>query len=69
MLFILAGMCWLPVVWLQIRMAEIARIAADNHASLPQLYWRYALIWERLGMLAFPAILAVYGMMVFKPAA
>jgi len=57
------------VVWLQIRMAEIARIAADNHASLPQLYWRYALIWERLGMLAFPAILAVYGMMVFKPAA
>jgi uncharacterized membrane protein len=68
-LFILAGLCWLPVVWLQIKMAEMARFAADNSASLPQRYWRYALIWERLGMLAFPAMLAVYGMMVFKPAA
>lgn len=68
-LFVLAGLCWLPVVWLQIRMANMAEVAAGSNAALPQLYWRYALIWERLGMLAFPAMLLVYGMMVFKPAA
>ncbi len=68
-LFVLAGLCWLPVVWLQIRMASMAEAAAGSNAALPQLYWRYALIWERLGMLAFPAMLLVYGMMVFKPAA
>ncbi len=66
-LFALAGICWLPVVWLQIRMAEMARLAAASRASLPQRYWRYARAWEGLGMLAFPAMLVVYGMMVFKP--
>lgn len=67
-LFILAGVCWLAVVWLQIKMAEMARIAASDNTDMPPRYWRYALMWERLGMLAFPAMLIVYGMMVFKPA-
>lgn len=66
-LFILAGIWWLPVVWLQIQMAKIAMTAMDNNTELPQRYWRYAIIWERLGMLAFPSMLIVYGLMVFKP--
>jgi uncharacterized membrane protein len=65
-LFILAGMWWLPVVWLQIQMAKMARTALDNNADLPSRYWRYAIIWERLGMLAFPSMVIVYGLMVFK---
>jgi len=66
-LFILAGSCWLPVVWLQIKMAKMARTAYDSEAELPQRYWRYALIWERLGMIAFPAMAIVFGLMVMKP--
>jgi len=66
-LFILVGMWWLPVVWLQIQMAKMAKVAADYHTSLPQRYWRYAIFWERLGLLAFPSMLIVYGLMVFKP--
>jgi uncharacterized membrane protein len=66
-LFILAGTCWLPVVWLQIQMAKMAEVAANNDTGLPQRYWQYARIWERLGMLAFPAMVIVYGLMVFKP--
>ena len=66
-LFIFAGVCWLPVVWLQIQMAKMAKVAMDNKSDLPQRYWHYALIWERLGMLAFPAMLVVFGLMVFKP--
>ncbi len=67
-LYVLAGTCWLVVVWLQIKMAEMARIAADSESTLPPRYWRYARAWELLGMLAFPAMLLVYLMMVFKPA-
>ena len=66
-LFALAGVCWLPVVWMQIQMAKIA---ADNinHLELPENYWRYTRIWQRLGMIAFPSMLIVYALMVFKPA-
>ena len=65
-LFALAGMCWLPVVWMQI---EMAKIAADNinNLELPEKYWRYARTWQRLGWVAFPAMLIIYGLMVFKP--
>jgi uncharacterized membrane protein len=66
-LFALAGACWLPVVWLQIRMAEMAGTAVERGEELPQSYWRYAHLWELLGMIAFPAMLIVYGLMVFKP--
>src|SRR5574340_1178526 len=38
-LFILAGMWWLPVVWLQIEMAKMAKAAAGSGAPLPERYW------------------------------
>lgn len=67
-LFILAGICWLPVVWLQIRMREMALRAVEEAGDLPPLYWRYAKWWTALGAVAFPAMLVVYGLMVFRPA-
>jgi uncharacterized membrane protein len=66
-LFIWAGLCWLPVVWLQIKMAKLAQLAVMQTDTLPPRYFRYARIWERLGMLAFPAMLVVFALMVFKP--
>lgn len=66
-LYILAGICWLPVVWLQLRMAKMASAAALGNAPLPPDYWRYACYWEWLGYPAFSAMVAVYGLMVFKP--
>ncbi len=66
-LYVLAGACWLPVVWLQIRMARIADIARFKQADLPAAYWTCARYWEILGYPAFIAMLCVYGLMVFKP--
>ena len=66
-LYALAGLCWLPVVWLQIRMAVIAGDSSRHHASLPERYWQYARYWEWLGYPAFIAMFAIYGLMVFKP--
>ncbi len=66
-LYLLAGACWLPVVWLQIRLRDMAALALAENSALPALYWRYARYWEWLGYPAFTAMLIVYGLMVFKP--
>lgn len=66
-LYLLAGICWLPVVWLQIRMKAMAELALTGDGILPQQYWRYAKLWERLGYPAFIAMLIVYFLMVNKP--
>jgi uncharacterized membrane protein len=67
-LYVLAGACWLPVVWLQIEMAKMARQAADAGQPLPERYWRFARRWEWLGYPAFVAMVAVFVLMVGKPA-
>jgi uncharacterized membrane protein len=67
-LYALAGACWLPVVWLQLRMRALARVADQEGSPLPTLYWAYARSWFWLGVPAFVALVVVYGLMVFKPA-
>lgn len=67
-LYVLAGLCWLPVLWLQWRMADMARTAAQQGTALPDDYRRYARGWEALGYPAFIAMLAIYYLMVAKPA-
>ncbi|MNT38614.1 hypothetical protein D3C86_818760 [compost metagenome] len=68
-LYLLAGVCWLPVVWLQYEMARMAATAhATGETALPARYWRFARWWERLGYPAFLAMVAVYFLMVLKPA-
>jgi uncharacterized membrane protein len=60
--------CWLPVVWLQIRMRNMAAHAADSASPLPPLYWRYLSLWVVLGAWAFVAFLVVFYLMIAKPA-
>lgn len=67
-LYVLAGLCWLPVVALQLRMARIADTAArSGQTLLPIAYWRMARWWEGLGYPAFAAMVVVFWLMVFKP--
>lgn len=65
--YAIAGACWLPVVWLQLKMRDLARHADDAGAPLPALYWRYARAWFWLGVPAFIALLCVFWLMVAKP--
>ena len=65
-LFVLAGACWLPVVWLQMRMQKIAAIAVVEATQLPAIYWRMARWWFWLGVPAFTAMVLVVTLMVFK---
>lgn len=65
-LYFVAGACWLPVVWLQIRMKRIADRALATGEALPPLYWRLARWWFWLGIPAFASMVLVVALMVFK---
>jgi uncharacterized membrane protein len=66
-LYLFVGACWLPVVWLQIRMAGIAEKCLADGAPLPPIYHRYFRWWFALGWPAFTAMLAIFWLMVAKP--
>ncbi len=66
-LYVLTGVCWLPVVWLQLRMKTLAMAAAEAGQALPALYDRYFRIWFALGWPAFAAVLGIYWLMIAKP--
>lgn len=65
-LYVLAGLCWLPVVWLQLYMRKTAQAAASAGLPLPDTYWRAAKIWFWLGVPAFVSVVAVFFLMVAK---
>ena len=67
LLYLLAGLCWLPVVWLQIEMRNIAQIALKKGGALPDKYHRYQRYWFWLGVPAFASMIVIYFLMVMKP--
>ena len=66
-LYFLAGACWLPVVWIQIRMRRLAEAAVQNNEPLPPAYFRFLRWWVALGIPAFFALVVVFWLMVAKP--
>lgn len=66
-LYFFAGLCWLPVVWLQIEMRNMLARTLVHGTPLPERYWRFDRWWVLLGSLAFPAVVAVFMLMVYKP--
>lgn len=66
-LYFFAGACWLPVVWMQIKMRDMAKAAIDTGTLLPSCYWVFDRWWIILGSLAFPAVIIVFYLMVMKP--
>ncbi|MCP1199299.1 DUF2269 domain-containing protein [Notoacmeibacter sp. MSK16QG-6] len=66
-LYFLVGAFWLPVVWMQVRMRDLARRAADQGAPLPNAYYRLYRVWFAFGFPAFFAVLAIIWLMLTKP--
>jgi uncharacterized membrane protein len=68
-LYAIAIACWLPVVGLQYRLRRIsAAAAASGEMKLPPEYWRNLRWWVALGIPAFFAFVAIFYLMVAKPA-
>ena len=66
LLYMIIGLCWLPVVWIQIRLRNLARTAAREGTALPARYYRLYRIWFALGIPAFSAILVIVWLMLAK---
>ena len=62
LLFFLVGACWLPVVWIQIRLRE--RLDDGDTVDSCRALMR---LWVALGIPAFTAVLLLFALMVYKP--
>jgi uncharacterized membrane protein len=67
-LYVLVGVCWLPALWIQIQLRDIAAQAAEQSAPLPERYHHLFRIWFVLGWPAFLGVIAIFWLMVTKPA-
>ena len=67
LLYIVTGAFWLPVVWMQMRMRDLAAAAATTGESLPPEYHRLFRTWFAFGFPAFAAVLGIYWLMTAKP--
>lgn len=66
-LYVFVGLFWLPVVWMQIRLRDMARLAAAQGEPLPEAYHRLYRWWLAFGFPAFAAVLAIIWLMLTKP--
>ena len=65
-LYLVVGCCWLPVVWLQWRMRDLAIEAAKEGRPLPSQYLKYFRWWFLLGWPGFGGVLLILWLMVSK---
>lgn len=66
-LYVVVGALWLPVVWMQARMRDLARVAMASGRPLPGEYGRLFRAWFAFGVPGFAAVLAIVWLMISKP--
>jgi uncharacterized membrane protein len=66
-LYAVAALCWLPVVWIQIRLKQIVTSCLTTGKPLPSQYHALFRVWFALGWPAFLALVAIFFLMVVKP--
>ena len=66
-LYLLTGAFWLPVVWMQMRMRDLAAEAVREAKPLPAQYHRLFRLWFAFGFPAFGAVAAIFWLMIAKP--
>lgn len=66
-LYLLAGLCWLPVVWLQIRIKRMLEAKVSGGSFDAERFRRLRRAWFLLGWPAFGGLVVVFFLMVAKP--
>jgi uncharacterized membrane protein len=62
----LIGVCWLPVLRIQYKLRDLAKVAIETN-EVSQEFKALMKQWTLLGIPAFGAILVIFWLMVFKP--
>ena len=66
-LYVVMGALWIPVVWMQIRLRDLATRAVAQGAALPGEYHRIFWLWFAFGIPAFVAVAVMLWLMIAKP--
>lgn len=66
-LYLVTGAFWLPVVWMQWRMRDLAEAAAASGQALPARYHQLFRLWFACGFPAFAAVIGIFWLMLAKP--
>ncbi|RUW65781.1 MULTISPECIES: DUF2269 domain-containing protein [unclassified Mesorhizobium] len=66
-LYVIIGLFWVPVVWIQIRLRDMAKHAAAEATALPPGFDRLYRVWFAFGFPAFFAVVAIFWLMLTKP--
>lgn len=67
LLYLVTGAFWLPVVWMQMRMRNLAGDAVRENSALPAEYHRLFRLWFASGFPAFAAVVSIFWLMIAKP--
>jgi uncharacterized membrane protein len=66
-LYIVAGLFWIPVIFMQIEMRDLARRAAARTTPLPARYFMLFRRWFMFGIPGFGSVMVILWLMIAKP--
>jgi uncharacterized membrane protein len=66
-LYATAGLFWIPVVFMQIEMRDLARKALAQHEPLPPHYFALFRRWFAFGIPGFGSVMIILWLMIAKP--
>lgn len=68
-LYLVTGAFWLPVVWMQMRLRDLAEASVVMGEPLPRAYHVLFWWWFAFGVPAFTAVIAIFWLMIARPMA
>jgi uncharacterized membrane protein len=66
-LYVVAGLFWIPVIFMQIEMRDLARMAAARQQPLPRRYFALFCRWLVFGIPGFGSVMMIVWLMIAKP--
>jgi len=66
-LYAIAGLFWVPVIFMQIEMRDLARLAAERAQPLPPRYFALFRRWFLFGIPGFGSVMIILWLMIAMP--
>jgi uncharacterized membrane protein len=66
-LYVVAGLFWIPVIFMQIEMRDLARLADAQGDPLPPRYFALFRRWFWFGIPGFGSVMMILWLMIAKP--
>jgi uncharacterized membrane protein len=66
-LYAIAGLFWVPVIFMQVEMRDLARLAAERDQPLPPRYFALFRRWFLFGIPGFGSVMIILWLMIAMP--